>query len=226
MKRLLLAGVMVLTSGTVTIGAQGPGGRRPGPGPMPGPGTGAMGRGGPGGGALDDPAEFLLSHTGELRLTDAQVTRLAAIARRSADRRQTLRTRMDSLRSQRPLGERPDSAARAQMRQRFEQMRPDMERLRDQSQADRRDAIAVLTPDQQAQAWERIARVGQPRGGRPGRGFAGPGRGRMGNGAMPGRPGMRGQGVGPRRMGPPSDAAGAPPEVRRPARRPRPEIEN
>jgi hypothetical protein len=71
-------------------------------------------------------------------------------------------------------------------------MRPAMERLREQSQADRRDAIAVLTPDQQAQAWERIARPGQPRGGRPGRGLA---PGRVGDGERP-RPGR--QGVAPR----------------------------
>jgi hypothetical protein len=50
-----------------------------------------------------------------------------------------------------------DSAARAELRQRMEQMRPAMERLREQSRADLRDAIAVLTPDQQARAWERMA---------------------------------------------------------------------
>ena len=158
MKRLILATVMVCGASAVTaltIGAQSPGG---GP-PMPGPG--AMG-GGPGGGsAVNDPAQFLLSQTGELKLTDAQVTRLAAIARRSAERRRALRAQMDSLRSQRVRGERPDSAARARMRQQVDQMRPQMERLREQSQADRRDAIAVLTPDQQAQAWERVARSGR-----------------------------------------------------------------
>jgi Spy/CpxP family protein refolding chaperone len=108
-------------------------------------------------GAVDDPAQFLLGHTGELRLTDAQVTRLAAIARRSAERRRAHRAQMDSVRPERMATGRPDSAARAAMRQRFEQMRPQLERLRDQSQADRRDAIAILTPDQQALAWERIA---------------------------------------------------------------------
>lgn len=203
MKRLLLASMMVLSSGVVALGAQGPGGRRPGP--MPGPGTGP---GGTGSGAVNDPAEFLLSQTGELRLSDAQVTRLAAIARRSADRRRSMRAQMDSIRGQRPRGERPDSAARAQMRQRSEQMRPAMERLREQTQADRRDAIAVLTPDQQAQAWERIARMGQPRGGRPGRGLA------------PGRGGAGGRGSRPGRMGPPGD--GARPPARAPGIRPRP----
>jgi len=188
---------------------------------------------GPGmmGGALEDPAQFLLAHTGELNLTDAQVTRLAAIARRSAERRRSLRAQMDSLRPQlRPGGARPDSAARAQMRQqmqqRMEQMRPAMQRLRDQAQADRRDAIAVLTPDQQAQAWERIATQGRMRA-RIGRGMGagfGPRRG-MG-GPMPG-PRLRQRGFGPgmggRRMGPPSDDAGPNSDRRRPGQQRRPD---
>ena len=161
---------------------------------MPRPGAMAP-RGGRG--ALDNPAEFLLAQTGELKLTDAQVTRLAAIARRSAERRRSLRARVDSMRPERAFGgQRPDSATRDRMRQRFEQLRPDVERLRDQAQADRRDAIAVLTPDQQAMAWERVASAGRmrrnafaPRGGRalgPGRnGFRGPA------GGNPTRPGQR-----------------------------------
>lgn len=221
MRRLLLASMMVLGSGAAALGAQGPGGR-PGPGPMPGPG--GMGRGGPGSGPVEHPAEFLLSQTGELRLSDAQVTRLAAIARRSAERRQAMRVQMDSLRGQMPRGQRPDSTMRAQMRQRAEQMRPAMERLREQSQADRRDAIAVLTPDQQAQAWERIARAGQRPAAARGRGFGGrPGRGPAGARAMPG-PG-RGQGFGPRRGRQPGDGPAAPADGRRPGRA-RPAVEN
>src|SRR5687768_17450151 len=196
MKRFILAGVLALSTGTMSLAAQDPGARRPGPGAVPG--AGAMGRGGPRGGPVDNPAEFLLSQTGELKLTDAQVTRLAAIARRSAERRRALRAQMDSVRPERRPGERPDSATRERMRQRFDQMRPAMERLREQSQADRRDAIAVLTPDQQAQAWERVARSGRNASMR--RGFAGPGRG----GFRQRRP-MPGQGFGPRRIGPPGD---------------------
>jgi len=164
--------------------------------------TGNVNGGGPGGGsAVDDPAQFLLSQTGELKLTDAQVTRLAAIARRSAERRQALRAQMDSLRPQRARGERPDSATRARMREQFDQMRPQMERLREQSLADRRDAIAVLTPDQQARAWERVARAG--RGDRASfRGGRGAGERRMhmrgGSGMHGGR--MGGQGFRPRRL--------------------------
>lgn len=201
MKRLTLAAA-ALCAASAVLGAQSPGSRMS-PGPMPGPG----GIGQHGAGAVDDPAQFLLAHTGELKLTDAQVTRLAAIARRSADRRRSLRSQMDSLRPQfAPGGQRPDSAARAQMRQRFEQMRPAMDRLREQSQADRRDAIAVLTPDQQAQAWERIAAGVRMQRGRGmnrgfGRGFAP--RGGVGRG-MP-RGGRNGQRMAPRRMGPPND---------------------
>ena len=183
MKRQLFLVAIVGVAGAITVGAQEPRGQR-GPGFGPGPG----GMGVPRGGAVDDPAQFLLGRTGELGLTDAQVTRLAAIARRSAERRRAFGMQMDSLRSQRaPSGTRPDSADRARMRQRFEQMRPAMERLRAQAQTDRRDAIAVLTPDQQARAWERIAASGRMRDAM-GRGFR-PGRGMHG-----GRMGMRGPG--------------------------------
>ena len=168
MKRQLMLTAMVCAAASgVTLGAQQPRGQMD-PGPMPGP----RGMGASRGGAVDDPAQFLLAQTGELNLSDAQVTRLAAIARRSAERRRALRVQMDSLRAQRPAGAvRPDSADRARMRLRFDQMRPAMQRLRDQAQADRRDAIAVLTPDQQARAWERIAASGRMHRGGMGRGF-------------------------------------------------------
>jgi len=218
MKRLILTTVVALTATAAIVGAQGPG-RRFGPRPMPGAGgPGAAPRGA---GPTEDPAEFLLSHTGELKLTDAQVTRLAAIARRSADRRRALRTQLDSMRPNFSPGERPDSAARARMRQRFEQMRPQMDRMREQSLADRRDAIAVLTPDQQAQAWERVSRMG-PGGGRGARrGFAGPRGARMREGMAGPGGGARGQGFGPRRAMPRDDAG--PADDRRPPRPRRPE---
>jgi len=189
MKRQLFITAVVCAASAVTLGAQQPGGQM-GQGAMRGPG----GMSAPGGGAVDDPAQFLLAQTGELNLTDAQVTRLAAIARRSAERRRALRVQMDSLRTQRGPGTaRPDSAARARMRQRFEQMRPAMERLREQAQADRRDAIAVLTPDQQARAWERVVTSARAQRSGMNRGFR-HGRGMHGN-----RMGMRGPG----RIGPP-----------------------
>lgn len=221
-KRLLFAAALLTAAGVMTLGAQGP--RRAGPGPRPGPGGMGWAGGSP---AIDDPAQFLLAHTGELKLTDAQVTRLAAIARRSADRRQALRSQMDSLRPERMAGGRPDSAARAAMRQRFEQLRPQIERLRDQSLADRRDAIAVLTPDQQALAWDRIAATGTMRRGGMGAGFGrgfgrgfGPRRGGLGR-PMPGAR-MRNRPMAPGRMGPPNDDAGAGADRNRPAPRRRP----
>jgi len=96
--------------------------------------------------------ETLLSQTGALQLSDAQVVRLAAIARRAEDRHRALRTRLDSLRPRRGPG---DSTARG----RGERM-PGMdlfERERDATHNDLRDALTVLSPDQQARAWEMMA---------------------------------------------------------------------
>lgn len=103
--------------------------------------------------------EMLLSQTGPLQLTDVQVVRLAAIARRADERHRALRTRLDSMRPRRAPG---DSATR-----RERPMPPTdlLERERDASHADLRDALAVLTADQQARAWEMFAT-------RPGASFA------------------------------------------------------
>lgn len=96
---------------------------------------------------------FLLSHTGQLQLTDQQVVKLAAIARRAADRHKAMRASFDSLHMQfRGHG---DSGMR--------QLRPAMEKERDANHADLRDALAVLTPDQQASAWELVSSHGHPR---------------------------------------------------------------
>lgn len=124
-------------------------------------------------------AQLLLAHTGELGLTDAQVVRLAAIARRSEARRATLRATMDSARQRFAPDQPGDTAARRQFRQR---MQADMEKAREAARVDQRDAIAVLNADQQAKAWElvatrgRVARAGAMRRGRAmgmgrGRGF-------------------------------------------------------
>ena len=96
-------------------------------------------------------AAMFLSQTGALQLTDAQVTRLAAIARRTEDRHRALRTRLDSLRPRRMPG---DSVGR---RDRPAPPTDLFERERDASHADLRDALAVLTADQQARAWELMA---------------------------------------------------------------------
>jgi len=139
------------------------------PEPGPGPGAGprrAMGR--PGGqppfsrgrafgpgvrgprAGADDIGSFLLAHTSELKLSDQQVTRLAAIARRSGDRREAMMRAMDSLATRRP---RPDSLGRGPVGP-SPAMRADAERRRDQNRADLREALGVLTPDQLAVAWE------------------------------------------------------------------------
>lgn len=157
--------------------------------PAPGPGgPGAPGFGTPG-------VEMLLSQTGVLQLSDAQVVRLAAIARRAADRRRALVTRLDSLRPRRAPG---DSTAR-----RERPMPPTdlFTRERDAAHADLRDALAVLTADQQARAWEMVvARRAMPfaRGGmmrqrsdRDGRGREGAGRDSLDRGRSGGAPGER-----------------------------------
>ena len=136
--------------------------------------------GGPGLGA-----ELLLAHTGDLQLTDQQVVRLAAVARRTDARHRAMRTRMDSLmraemtaRAARPDSQRPRRMGPPPGMPGFAPA--DMRRMAEQERVDLRDAIAVLTPDQQAQAWEMVARGGA--GGRPGRGGPGRGPGAMGAG--------------------------------------------
>jgi hypothetical protein len=153
MRRSALLALAALALAAAPLAAQDPP-------PMGGPGSGPLPGGPPPGPPMAPPppaADFLLGHTGELRLTDAQVVRLAAIARRAAERREAGRP---------AAGQQPDAA---RMRQQHEQMR-------DQDRADLRDALAVLTPDQQARAWEMMSMhhgPGGPGGGRMMRG--GPG---------------------------------------------------
>ena len=149
-------------------------------GPAFGPGEGPPGRG----------AEFFLARTGELRLTDAQVVRLAAIARRSAERRRAMRATMDSLAPARRGGTRMDSTDRAARTREMEAFRTRFDRERAQARTEMRDALAILTPEQQAMAWEMVAN--RPLGGRAarGQGFGrdrGPGRGRRPRGPDDGR---------------------------------------
>jgi LTXXQ motif family protein len=122
--------------------AQGPG---PG-GPMPGGPGMMMMRDGPG----PDPAGMLLAATGHLHLTDAQVVRLAAIARRAEERHAAMRTSMQAAHADAAARQAPPDAEMARMHQQMEQ-------LHQQAQADLRDALAVLTPDQQAMAFEMVA---------------------------------------------------------------------
>lgn len=182
---------MTLVAGAMA-GAQGPGGPG-GPGGMPARGP----EGRPLAGAR--AAEQFLARVGALGLSDAQVTRLAAIARRSEARRVAQRAAMDSMRT-RARAAPADSAARAARRA---SMRATMERWREQNQADLRDALAVLTPDQQAKAWQ-LRDAGMRGAGRGRPGMRGEGRGmrRPGRAFGPGRgvgPGPEGRPQGPRR---------------------------
>lgn len=134
----------------------------PGPGPNPGRGRGIGGppparrgpqfgpRPGPAAGPSRDIGSFLLAHTAELKLSDQQVTRLAALARRASERRETMRRAMDSLATG---AARRDSAGRGPGGPPAA-MRAQAERLRDQRRAELREALGVLTLDQQATAWE------------------------------------------------------------------------
>jgi hypothetical protein len=163
---------------------------------------------GPGPGRGHGPSvDFLLARTGALQLTDQQVVKLAAIARREADRHKAMRASFDSLRTQFRSG--GDSAARARRRTgpppQFMQA---MQKEREAAHADLRDAIAVLTPDQQAHAWEMISahrmrmHAGPRRGGPPGpMRFRG---GTMHDGQRSGSM-MRGRGFGDNDSADPSD---------------------
>jgi LTXXQ motif family protein len=108
---------------------------------MPGPGHGPA-------------VTFLLAHTGQLQLNDQQVVKLAAIARRAAERHKAMHASFDSLRAQFRRG--GDSGMRHREGPPPE-LRATMEKERDANHADLRDALAVLTPDQQASAWELVS---------------------------------------------------------------------
>ncbi|HEX9108111.1 MAG TPA: hypothetical protein VF832_12800 [Longimicrobiales bacterium] len=155
----LLAGLGAAAVLALPLAAQ-----QPGAGPMaPRMGMGPAGMGMIAAGPRAPGAEFLLAASGALKLSDQQVTRLAAIARRTAARREAVRASFDSLRAQRAPGMRMDSAARRAAR--TGPLAQAFRNEREQTHADLRDALAVLTPDQLAQAWEMIAR----RGARPAR---------------------------------------------------------
>ena len=171
---------MTLFLAAATVEAQQPGGPPPGGGrPAFGMMAGVPFRGGAS--PIAATADFLLAHTGDLALTDAQVVRLAAISRRTEARRKAMMARMDSARAAaRPA---PGDSAGPGGRRRGPAGPPpaELQRARDQVHTDVRDAIAVLTPDQQANAWMMIA-GGPPLGGMF-RGPTGPSPGRgMGEG--------------------------------------------
>src|SRR6185503_5125763 len=126
--------------------------------------------------AGDRSGQMLLARSAELGLSDAQIVKLAGIARRSEARRSTQRAVMDSGRAR--FRQPGDSVARRAF---MERMRTDMTKERDQARVDLKDAITVLTPDQQAKAWEMNAARGM-RGGRGGGAMRGGRGGRGGRG--------------------------------------------
>jgi hypothetical protein len=106
-----------------------------------------------------DAASMFLAHTGDLQLTDAQVTRLAAIARRSEAREKAMRARMDS--SMAAMHERVVEAphdgtpgARATMVMKMMRSPMPTEAERKAQHEDDREAFSVPTPDQLATLWE------------------------------------------------------------------------
>jgi hypothetical protein len=102
-------------------------------------------------GWMMDAASMFLAHTGELQLTDAQVTKLAAIARRAESREKAMRARMDSAmsRGRSEAGHDGDDMMMVRMRM-F--MPTDAERKAQHE--DDREAFSIPTPDQLATAWE------------------------------------------------------------------------
>ena len=154
--RSVLTGVgAVLCAGALSAQRPGMMGRPPqGPlprqlerGPMPPMGGMDGSPGGQRGGPPDALASHLLAHVGELKLTDQQVTKLVAIARRADERHRVMRTAMDSMARQAP----PPAAGSAPRAP--DALRAAMERAREAERAEVRDALAVLTVEQQADAW-------------------------------------------------------------------------
>jgi hypothetical protein len=107
---------------------------------------------------MTDAASMFLGHAGDLQLSDSQVTRLAAIARRSASRREAMHARMDSamMTAHARMGSAMhDGADGAAMMMVSMPMLSSADRAAQHT--DDRDAFAVLTPDQLATAWELMA---------------------------------------------------------------------
>jgi hypothetical protein len=100
-----------------------------------------------------DAASMFLAHTGELQLTDAQVTRLAAIARRAESREKAMRARMDSAMSHAKAEAGHDGNGEGMMMMRMRMFMP-TEAERKAQHEDDREAFSIPTPDQLATAWE------------------------------------------------------------------------
>ena len=96
-------------------------------------------------------ASMLLGMTGELKLSDNQVTHLAALARSAAAQQDAMHASMDSL--HRAMMSHHD-AGTSMMERMPADMDARMKSVHEQMHANVRDALSVLTPDQLATAWE------------------------------------------------------------------------
>jgi Spy/CpxP family protein refolding chaperone len=119
-----------------------------------------------------DPVAQILDHRDDLKLTDDQVGKLQAIEDSLAAQRAPLMKQFEQFRAQRGADSAgpPSDQDRAAMRQRMEQMRPLMQQYRQQVQDAVKQAQAVLTPDQQAQARQYMQNMRRNRGGQDGQG--------------------------------------------------------
>jgi len=100
-----------------------------------------------------DAASMFLGCTGELQLTDAQVTKLATIARRSQARQAAMRARMDSAMTTARMSDGGQDGGAPMMMVVLRRSMPTDAEQKAQHDDDR-DAFAILTPDQLATAWE------------------------------------------------------------------------
>lgn len=100
-----------------------------------------------------DAASMFLGHTGDMQLTDAQVTRLAAIARRSEARHKAMHARMDSMVVMRGQSEQSEDGGGARFSMMMRVPVP-TEAERKAQHEDDREAFAVPSADQLATVWE------------------------------------------------------------------------
>ncbi|HEY9226103.1 MAG TPA: hypothetical protein VIP11_05620 [Gemmatimonadaceae bacterium] len=103
-------------------------------------------------GMMRDAASMFLAHTGELQLSDAQVTKLAAIARRAESREKAMRTRMDSMMVRGKTEANGDGGDEMMMVRMRMFMPSDADRRA--MHEDNREAFTIVTADQLATAWE------------------------------------------------------------------------
>lgn len=115
---------------------------------------------------MTDAASMFLGAAGQLQLSDSQVTRLAAIARRSASRREAMKVRMDSamMAARARVGSAMHDGADGGAMMMMMSMPMPSSADRAAQHADDRDAFAILTPDQLATAWELMASHHSPGG--------------------------------------------------------------